>query len=134
MTMQSLKNIFINSAMILALLFGIVCSAIASDNFYENNLLSKATNQGDAFSQYEVAIYYLKGEVIRQDYSKAILYLKKSANQKNIHSQFELGLLYDTGESVKQDKTHAKEWYGKACDNGYRLGCMAYRMLNQQGY
>ena len=35
---------------------------------------------------------------------------------------------------VRQNYVVAKEWFGKACDNGYQNGCDAYKELNQQGY
>ncbi len=28
----------------------------------------------------------------------------------------------------------AKEWFGKACDNGAQMGCDRYKRLNEQGY
>lgn len=45
-----------------------------------------------------------------------------------------IGSIYENGNGVKQNKTTAKEWYGKACDNGYQDGCDSYRKLNEQGY
>lgn len=36
--------------------------------------------------------------------------------------------------SVRQDKRQAKEWFGKACDNGHQAGCEEYRKLNEEGY
>ncbi|MBE0445107.1 SEL1-like repeat protein [Psychrobacter sp. FME5] len=27
--------------------------------------------------------------------------------------------MYEFGKGVRQNNTIAKEWYGKACDNGY---------------
>ena len=43
-------------------------------------------------------------------------------------------LIYEEGWGVRQNKADAKEWYGKACDNGDQLGCNYYRKLNEQGY
>ena len=42
--------------------------------------------------------------------------------------------MYKNGYGVKQDKKIAKEWFGKACDGGFQVGCDNYKILNQQGY
>ena len=41
--------------------------------------------------------------------------------------------MYANGEGVRQNYKIAKEWFGKACDNGLQQGCDAYRELNQVG-
>jgi hypothetical protein len=38
---------------------------------------------------------------------------------------------YYQEEGVRQDKGQAKEWFGKACDNGYQKGCEVYGKLNR---
>ena len=58
----------------------------------------------------------------------------QAVEQGNVDAQFNLGLMYAKGEGVRQNYKIAKEWFGKACDNGLQLGCDAYRKLNQQGY
>ena len=35
--------------------------------------------------------------------------------------------MYGAGQGGRQDAVIAKEWFGKACDNGLQLGCEAYR-------
>jgi len=49
-------------------------------------------------------------------------------------SQYRLGALYEEGKGVRQDYNIAKEWYGKACDNGYQDGCDKYKELKFKGY
>lgn len=58
----------------------------------------------------------------------------KLAEQGNAEAQFNLGVMYANGEGVRQNKTTAKEWFGKACDNGTQQGCDEYRKLNETGY
>ena len=58
----------------------------------------------------------------------------QAAEQGNAKAQYNLGVRYDNGLGVRQDIVIAKEWFGKACDNGLQLGCDAYRKLNQTGY
>ncbi|MDN3446493.1 SEL1-like repeat protein, partial [Psychrobacter sp. APC 3281] len=51
--------------------------------------------------------------------------------QGHAASQYQLGTIYQKGRGVRQDKFQAKEWFGKACDNGNQNGCDAYRTLNE---
>ena len=41
--------------------------------------------------------------------------------------------MYIKGEGVRQDIRMAKEYFGKACDNGFQEGCDLYRKLNEIG-
>ena len=41
-------------------------------------------------------------------------------------------VMYENGEGVRQNIFEAKEWYGKACDNGDQDGCDAYARLNSR--
>ena len=52
---------------------------------------------------------------------------RKAAEQGDAHAQLALGWMYVTGQGGRQDVVIAKEWFGKACDNGLQLGCEAYR-------
>nr|WP_181718078.1 tetratricopeptide repeat protein [Psychrobacter sp.]QJS05725.1 sel1 repeat protein [Psychrobacter sp.] len=131
--MQALKNIVINGAMILALLFGLTVSATAVSvlEFEKDKALAES---GNSFYQGVLGEYYSKGNGVRQDYSKALEWFKKSANQNDASAQAVIGAMYDEGQGVRQNKTTAKEWYGKSCDNGYQSGCDYYKRLNEQGY
>ena len=46
---------------------------------------------------------------------------------------FGLGFLYKNGQGVRQDFSTAKQYYGKACDLGFQIGCNWYRKLNERG-
>lgn len=172
--MQSLKNIVINAAMILALLLGLTVSATAisdleKERLKENIALAKqgdagsqvalgdayskgegvekdltqafywhqkAADQGYAIGQYSVGWAYYIGEYtfLVQDYPKALYWFKKAADQNLNIAQYVLGKIYEDGEGVRQNRTTAKEWYGKACDNGDEVGCFQYKRLNEEGY
>lgn len=56
------------------------------------------------------------------------------ANQRHASAQFNLGVKYVKGQGVCQDYKKAKDWYGKACDNGDQKGCDGYKDLNQRGF
>lgn len=57
--------------------------------------------------------------------------LPQAAAQGNPDAQCHLGALYIKGEDVPQDLTAAREWFGKACDNGLQKGCDACRLLDK---
>ena len=59
--MQSLKNIFINGAVILALLFGLTVAATAAIDFKEVKSLAE---QGNSFYQSFLGSYYDYGKVV----------------------------------------------------------------------
>ena len=40
-----------------------------------------------------------------------------------------LGFSYILGKGVQLNKSLAKEWFGKACDNGEQKGCEVYGEL-----
>ena len=69
-----------------------------------------------------------------KDYQTAFKIFQNLGNKGDASAQFALGHMYEFGEGVRQDYQKAKEWYGKACDNGSRSGCGAYKDLNMKGY
>ncbi len=68
-----------------------------------------------------------------QDYATARKWYEKAAAQGHAKAQNNLGAMYANGEGVRQDRRTAKEWFGKACDNGVQDGCDNYRILNEAG-
>ena len=67
----------------------------------------------------------------QSDYQTAFKLWLSLAEQGNASAQFNLGVMYAKGQGVRQDKGQAKEWFGKACDNGYQDGCENYGKLNR---
>ncbi|WP_425592411.1 tetratricopeptide repeat protein, partial [Aggregatibacter kilianii] len=65
----------------------------------------------------------------KQDYVEAAKWYRKAADKGYAMAQFNLGLMYRDGDGVKQNRTVAKEWLGKACDNGDKKGCLYYKKL-----
>lgn len=111
--MQSLKNIVINAAMMLVLLFGLIVSAIADDII---DRLKVQAEQGDAIAQAGLGSMYAQGKGVRQDYSKAFYWYQKSADQGLSGAQVTLGIAYNQGEGVRQDNSKALYWLRKAAD------------------
>ena len=67
----------------------------------------------------------------RGDYQTAFKLQLPLAKQGDAQAQFILGLSYILGKGVQVNKALAKEWFGKACDNGVQQGCEMYKELNQ---
>jgi len=42
--------------------------------------------------------------------------------------------MYEEGQGIPKNRKFAKEWYKKACDNGFQDGCTACRKLNNEGH
>ena len=89
--------------------------------------LTQQAENGDKNAQAKLADYYDD----KQDYQQAFNWYQKSANQGYATAQYNLGVMYDEGQGVRQNKVTAKEWFGKACDNGEQKGCDNYKLLNQ---
>lgn len=42
--------------------------------------------------------------------------------------------MYYNGDGTRHDYHQAKEWFGKACDQGEQFACNYYRELNIKGH
>ena len=51
--------------------------------------------------------------------------------QKVLRTYTILGFSYLLGKGIQVNKSLAKEWFGKACDNGNQDGCEYYGKLNK---
>lgn len=98
--------------------------------------LKKAVEKGSAEIQTRLGKFYYSGELnsLPRDYHQAKGLFEKAAEQKNASAQYHLGVMYRYGLGTRQNKQTAKEWFGKACDNGSQEGCNLYRQLGEQGY
>ena len=110
---------------------GIVCSAeyrktekAAAEQAEEkpsspsvSDVLVRAEN-GDPESQYLLAYNLQSGQVIEQDYAKAVQWYTRAAIQGYMPAQHNLGVLYMTGEGVAQDYEEAYVWALLAAENG----------------
>lgn len=110
--MQALKNIVINGAVSLVLLFGLTLSATAAELTFEE--VKASAEDGYALAQTILGNRYANGEDVRQDYSKAFYWYEKSANQGDSYGQVGLGNAYLNGRGVRQDHKKALYWYEKS--------------------
>ncbi len=97
----------------------------AQNNIEKIKWYTKAANQGDAISQYQLGSHY---KVLAKDYTKAIIWLKKAAQQGHIQAQYELGQIFDnralapsSGNEIKafHNDVEAVKWYTKAAEQGH---------------
>ncbi|KAF9135245.1 hypothetical protein BGW39_003925 [Mortierella sp. 14UC] len=75
--------------------------------------------QGDAKSQYQLAVSYRNGsDELSQNDKLAMEWYNKAADQGHTKAQYCLGEYYDEGFSVPKDYVKAVEWYLKAARQG----------------
>ena len=95
----------------------------------------KAANNELAGAQFLASGLYMSGYGVEQDHNKSIYWMRRSANNNYAAAQIQMGSLsYYRKDFGPNHKTIAKEWYGKACDNGEQYGCDRYRELKLDGY
>lgn len=92
--------------------------------------LRRKADQGDRVSQITLGWYYENGQIVGQNYKKAVTWYRKAAEQGDVGTQYHLGCMYYYGQGVEQDLKQAKEWIRKAADHfvlaQYFLGTMYF--------
>ena len=68
-----------------------------------------------------LAEFYILGEVVPQNFEKAVKWYEDAANEGDSKAQLELGYLYFTGRGVEQDYSIAFKWFQKAALNNYNM-------------
>ena len=105
---------------------------VKQDDFKAVNWYRKAAEQGDADAQLNLGAMYAIGRGVKQDGVEAVKWYRQAAEQGYANAQAILGFSYLLGQSgVQVNKSLAKEWFGKACDNGEQRGCEYYGKLNR---
>ena len=109
---------------------------------------SKAAEQGDITSQYNVANMYLNGQGVIQDYKEAerrYRLIADRASEKNlgrekwnftwntVHAQNTLGWMYSEGKGVIQDYKEAVKWFSLAAERGYYTAQNNLGMMYENG-
>jgi TPR repeat protein len=79
-------------------------------NKEEFKILCKSAKSGDDKAQYSLGYCYRYSDDIKQDFEKAVFWLKKSAIQGNIRAQYELGKCYRDGVGIDKDVKKAIYW------------------------
>ena len=105
---------------------------VKQDDFEAVKWFRKAAEQGYAEAKFNLGHMYSKGRGVKQDDFEVVNWYRKAAEQGDADAQAILGFLYLLGErGVQVNKSLAKEWFGKACDNGDQNGCEYYGKLNR---
>ena len=94
----------------------------------------KAAEQGNIDAQNAMGEVYLSGIGVKQNDAEVVKWYRKAAEQGSATAQHAMGLFYSGTFSVdviKEDLSKAKEWFRKACDNGYQDACDNLRELEK---
>ncbi len=83
-------------------------------------LLEKA-EQGDAQSQYDLAVHYASNRSGQLAADEAVHWLSRAAEQGHAEAQSDLGLLYHRGLGVPRDPAEAAKWLRRAAEQGHAV-------------
>jgi TPR repeat protein len=86
----------------------------------------KAAEQGDAQAQHDLAVLYVHGLGVTQDFAEAIKWFILAAAQGDVESQYSLGLRYLKGDHVTQDFAEAAKFFGMAAEQGNADAMLSY--------
>ena len=85
--------------------------------------LTKAAEQGDVDSMYNLGFFYLDGIGVEEDDEQALKWFKMAAEQGEPDSAYAVGLCYYNGEGTDRDYVQALEWFTKAAENENPYAC-----------
>ena len=81
--------------------------------------LQRDALNGDAMAQHDLALAYVNGRGVPQNYEIAAGWLEKAAQAGLERAQFNLAVLYENGLGVPQDFKRAFELYNAAAEQGF---------------
>ena len=90
------------------------------DKPYTQELVTEGTwflesaEKGDAEAQYNLAVIYEYGLLLKQDYMESIFWYKESANQGYPEAQNQLGAMYQEGIAVTKNLVESYVWFALA--------------------
>jgi TPR repeat protein len=78
-----------------------------------------------------LAVIYMEGRYVKQDYAESVKWARKAAKYENRIAQNVLGVAYQNGFGVEKNYEIAFEWYKKAAEQEnptaiFNLGAMYY--------
>ena len=77
-------------------------------------LLQAAADDGDGYSIYAIATWYLHGFFLKKNLRDATRLLRKAADAQVAFACFDLAVCYETGVGVKQDLSKAAKYFLRA--------------------
>ena len=89
----------------------------------------QAAKEGSAAAQMGLATLYREGELVEQDYTAAVEWLKRAAEQGSMSAQYNLAIHYMNGHGVEKDMGEAVKWHRLSAEQGlmeaqYKLGML----------
>ena len=78
-----------------------------------------AARQGHAEAQFLLGLLYEEGEIIGQDYAKAVRYFKRSAEQGFVLGQNNYAWMLIRGDGIEKNFEEGFRWYKLAAEQGF---------------
>lgn len=78
----------------------------------------QAAKDGNEEAMADLAVAYLKGEEVDQDFRKSLYWWEKLAAEDYATAQFNTGLYYAKGAGCRRNFAKAAEWMARAAQNG----------------
>ena len=115
---------------------GIDCSEFSLSFCVEEAIqnLEEKAEQGDILAQYQLALMYLYGIGMEQDYKKAFYWMEKAENQGDILDQGELAMMYFFGIGVEKNVEKAFYLLSKVARQGYASAIDVMLKEAEEGY
>ena len=96
--------------------------------------IKQAAQKGNAEAQYQLALFYEKGDGVTIDRTEAVKWFRKAAEQGFAKAQFSLGNCYVFGDGVAENAIEAVKWYRKAAEQGNCEGQYALALCYDNGW
>lgn len=89
-----------------------------------HTMRSLAEASDHALAQYYLAMMYLRGQGVEQNYEEAAKWFRQAAEQRIKQAQYQLAKLYMAGRGVPRDYEYAYAWYRAGAEHQHQ-GAMA---------
>ncbi len=93
---------------------------------------TKAAEQGDVASQYNLGVMYAKGQGVEQSYQNAMKWYLKAAKKGDVKAQYNLGVMNYMGQGVKQNTMAAYLWWKLASLKGLQAASNRLSQLKKE--
>lgn len=93
--------------------------------------LETAAYSGVAEAQHDLGVYYAEGQMIKQNYKRAVYWLKKASLNGISNASYNLAVMYQQGLGVEKSDEEALKYYNAAAETGhpeamYNLGIIYF--------
>jgi uncharacterized protein len=93
----------------------------------------KAARKGDAAAEVNLALLYINGWGVAQNYGTALYWLDSAASQGNPRAHSNLGILYLNGWGVRRDYNEARKHFVFAAEHGQSGAMVDLGFMNDGG-